>query len=124
MSKSEEIANNILNNVKTLEKKASLYDEIVKIHGSVEDFRQRAERFYSKTMTVNEVADLYEVDVRTIRSYIDMNLIPAHPKSTDGKKLIRVSDVLMLDFPTLKRQASRKNKKEIIDSNSLLRFGV
>lgn len=124
MSKSEKIANNILNNVKTLEKKASLYDEIVKIHGDEESFRQRAERFYSKTMTVNEVAELYEVDVRTIRSYIDMNLIPAHPKSTDGKKLIRVSDVLMLDFPTLKRQAARKNKKEIIDSNSLLRFGV
>lgn len=63
------------------------------------------EKFYAKTMTVEQVAYLHDVHPNTVRKYVNCGLIEKHPTSTPGKILIRASEALTLDFPDLRRKS-------------------
>lgn len=105
MSKSEEIANNILNNVKTLEKKASLYDEYIETQGALDGIKSKADRFYSKALTADVVAKLHDQSKPTVLKYVKLGLIPKHPNSRDTRILIRASDAIVLDFVELQHKS-------------------
>lgn len=63
------------------------------------------EKFYAKTMTVEQVAYLHDVHPNTVRKYVNCGLIEKHPTSSHGKILIRASEALMLDFSELQRKS-------------------
>lgn len=42
-------------------------------------------KFYARTMNVDQVAYLHDVHPHTVRKYVSCGLIPKHPDSKDGK---------------------------------------
>lgn len=61
-------------------------------------------KFDLTTLPLIAVAQMHNVDPRTIRAYIEDGYILKHPDSTDGKFLIRASDAIRLDFKELRRR--------------------
>ena len=94
----------IRTNIDILIIKSEKYDEIIKEQGSINSIKQKAERFYSKSLTVDVVAKLHSVTKPTVLKYVKMGLIPKHPDSTDGEILIRASDAMILDFDELQKK--------------------
>ena len=99
--------NAMMTNFNILIAKSEKYDEIIKEQGSINSIKQKAERFYSKSLTADVVAKLHSVTKPTVLKYVKMGLIPKHPDSTDGKTLIRASDAMVLDFDELQKQSKR-----------------
>lgn len=64
-----------------------------------------ASRFYAVAFGVNVVSKMHDVSPYLVREYVKMGLIPQHPRSTQAKILIRLSDALLLDFNMLREEA-------------------
>ena len=64
-----------------------------------------ASRFYTVAFGVEAVSKMHDVSPYLVREYVKMGLIPQHPRSTQAKILIRLSDALLLDFNVLREAA-------------------
>ena len=64
-----------------------------------------ATRFYAVAFGVETVSKMHDVSPYLVREYVKMGLIPQHPRSTQAKILIRLSDALLLDFNVLREAA-------------------
>lgn len=64
-----------------------------------------ASRFYAVAFGVDAVSKMHDVSPYLVREYVKMGLIPQHPRSTQAKLLIRLSDALLLDFDALREEA-------------------
>ncbi len=69
-----------------------------------------ANRFYAVAFGVDAVAKMHDVSPYLVREYVKMGLIPQHPRSTQAKILIRLSDALLLDFNLL-REAAKVHRR-------------
>lgn len=64
-----------------------------------------ANRYYAVAFGVDAVSKMHDVSPYLVREYVKMGLIPQHPRSTQAKILIRLSDALLLDFNLLREEA-------------------
>ena len=78
-----------------------LREELERMRGSHYD----SQKFYGIIIGVEVAATLHNVHADTIRKYANLGLIPRHPDSSDAKMLFRVSDILLLDFKRLRKDA-------------------
>ncbi len=81
------------------------YSLLKKEVGDIKTFKDYANKFYSRKMSLAMVAHLHEVHCVTVRKYVKLGLIETHPDSTDAKIIIRASIALGLDFSRLKKEA-------------------
>ena len=75
----------------------------------LEESQFNAQKFYAVGLGTDTVARMHDVSPHLVRKYVEMGLIPRHPKSTPAKILVRGSDALLLDFERLRVEA--KNRK-------------
>lgn len=78
------------------------------LRGKVVELEPKAvifDKYYNVEMTTSEVAKLHDIHEATVRKYVNLGLIPTHPKSSDSKMLIRGSIGLTLDFDLLRRKS-------------------
>lgn len=71
----------------------------------LEQSQFNAQKFYAVAIGTDTVARMHDVSPHLVRKYVEMGLIPRHPKSTPAKIFIRCSDALLLDFECLRREA-------------------
>ena len=69
-----------------------------------------ANRFYAVAFGVEAVSKMHDVSPYLVREYVKLGLIPQHPRSTQARILIRMSDALLLDFNQLREQAKSLRK--------------
>ena len=69
-----------------------------------------ANRFYTVAFGVEAVSKMHDVSPYLVREYVKLGLIPQHPRSTQARILIRMSDALLLDFNQLREQAKSLRK--------------
>lgn len=70
--------------------------------------RYDANRFYAVAFGVETVSKMHDVSPYLIREYVKLGLIPQHPRSSQAKILIRMSDALLLDFNQLRERAKER----------------
>lgn len=76
----------------------------------LEASQYNANKFYAVAFGVDTVSKMHDVSPYLVREYIKLGLIPQHPRSTQAKILIRMSDALLLDFNQLREHAKSLRK--------------
>lgn len=71
----------------------------------LESSQYDANKFYAVAFGVEEVSRMHDVSPYLVREYVRMGLIPQHPRSSQAKILVRLSDALTLDFNALRERA-------------------
>ena len=81
------------------------YNRLQRRCKELEQSQVNAQKFYAVGLNTDTVARMHDVSPHLVRKYVEMGLIPRHPKSTPAKILVRGSDALTLDFERLRQEA-------------------
>ena len=84
------------------------YNRLERRCAELETSQYNAEKFYAVAFGVEAVSKIHDVSPYLVREYVKMGLIPQHPRSSQSKILIRLSDALLLDFNRLREEAKSR----------------
>ncbi len=81
------------------------YNRLERRCAELETSQYNANKFYAVAFGIDTVSKMHDVSPYLVREYVKMGLIPQHPRSSQAKILIRLSDALLLDFNSLREAA-------------------
>ena len=81
------------------------YNRLERRCAELESSQYDANKFYAVAFGITEVSKMHDVSPYLVREYVKLGLIPQHPRSSQAKILIRMSDALLLDFNQLREKA-------------------